>query len=123
MATYILLLTLTPAGRENMLEDPQNVLRAVSSINIPSLQNLGLYAVLGEYDFVSIIEAPDNEAVARCSLELGVRVGAHITTLPAIPIARLEGATPADPRESIYTGTGPPTLEDLGPAEDDTIRA
>ena len=40
MATYILLLTLTPAGRENMLEDPQNVLRAVSSINIPSLQNL-----------------------------------------------------------------------------------
>ena len=122
MATYILLLTLTPEGREKILGDSQNVLRAVSSIRIPSLQNLGLYAVLGEYDFVCIVEAPDNDAVARCSLELGVRAGAHITTLPAIPISRLEGAAPDDPLESAYIGAGHPTIEDLGPTEDDATR-
>ena len=37
-----------------------------------------------------MIEAKDNEAVARFSLEFGVRAGAHITSLPAIPIARFE---------------------------------
>ena len=49
---------------------------------------MGLYGVLGEYDFVTLIEAPDNEAAARFSLEFGVRVGVHVPTLPAIPIGR-----------------------------------
>jgi hypothetical protein len=40
---------------------------------------------------VSIVDAPDNETVARFSLELGVRAGAQVETLPAIPIARLDG--------------------------------
>jgi uncharacterized protein with GYD domain len=51
---------------------------------------MGLYGVLGEYDFVTLIEAPDNEAAARFSLEFGVRVGVHVPTLPAIPIGRLD---------------------------------
>ena len=54
------------------------------------LQFFGLYGVLGSYDFVSLVDAPDNEAAARFSLELGVRCGAHIETLPAVPIARFE---------------------------------
>ena len=51
---------------------------------------LGLYAVLGQYDFVNIVDAPDNATVARFSLEIGVAAGAYLTTLPAIPISRLE---------------------------------
>jgi len=90
MATYIQLLTLTPEGRERVLKDPESVLRAQASITITGIQVLGLYGVLGEYDFVNIVEAPDNETVARFSLELGVRAGVYITTLPAIPVGRLE---------------------------------
>ncbi len=50
---------------------------------------LGLYAVLGEYGFVSIVDAPGNDAMARFSIELGVRAGVHITILPAVPVALL----------------------------------
>ena len=42
------------------------------------------------YDFVAIIESSDNAGIARFSLEMGVAAGVHITTLPAIPIARFE---------------------------------
>ena len=97
MATFIQLLTLTPEGRVSMLQDPAPViLRSQEAIRVPGVVVLGLYGVLGEYDFVNIVEAPDNESVARFSLELGVRAGAHITTLPAIPISRLEQAGHAE---------------------------
>ena len=73
MATYILLLTLTPEGREQMLNDAESLLRAEAAVSVSGVQLLGLYGVLGDYDFVSIVEAPDNDAVARFSLEFGVR--------------------------------------------------
>lgn len=93
MATYVLLLTMTPDGRAAMLEDPESLLRAEHETEVPGVDCMGLYAVLGDYDFVSLLEAPDNEAAARFSLELGVRGGAHITTLPAVPIGLLDRPT------------------------------
>jgi uncharacterized protein with GYD domain len=44
------------------------------------------WAVLGHYDFVNVIEAPDEKTVARASLELGSRGTARYETLSAIPI-------------------------------------
>ena len=90
MANYILLLTFTPEGRQRMLKDPDCVQRAVEMIDIRDTDTLGLYAVLGQYDFVNILAAPNNETAARFSVELGVLAGVHVTTLPAIPVARLE---------------------------------
>jgi uncharacterized protein with GYD domain len=89
MATYILLLTLTPEGQEAALNDPEYLLQVEEAINMPGVQPLGLYGVLGEYDFVTIVEADSNERMARFSLELGVRANVHIHTLPAVPISRL----------------------------------
>lgn len=90
MASYILLLTLTPEGREKMLRDPGYVHEAQDAITVPQTYVLGQYGVLGQYDFVYIVEAPDNDAVARFSLELGVMAGVHVVTMPAIPLARLQ---------------------------------
>ena len=47
MARYILLMTLTPEGREKTLRDSETILRAESSIRTPDIQMLGLYGVLG----------------------------------------------------------------------------
>ena len=44
------------------------------------------YATLGIYDFVSIVEAKDNAAIARVSAELGARGSVKLTTLAAIPV-------------------------------------
>ena len=92
MASYILLLTLTPEGREKMMRDPGSVHEAQDEIRVPQTYVLGQYAVLGQYDFIYIVEAPDNDAVARFSLELGVMAGMHVVTMPAIPLARFEQA-------------------------------
>ena len=82
MARYILLMTLTPEGRERMAADPERVLRAGSEVRTADTHMLGLYGVLGNYDFVAIIESSDNAGIARFSLDMGVAAGVHITTLP-----------------------------------------
>ena len=47
------------------------------------------FAVLGPYDFVNIVEAPDNLTIMKASTEIGSRGSVQILTLPAIPIAEL----------------------------------
>jgi uncharacterized protein with GYD domain len=48
------------------------------------------YALLGVYDFLTIVDAPDNETVARMSVDLSSRGTVKITTLPAIPVVQLK---------------------------------
>ncbi len=73
-----------------MLRDnPDLVMNAVKECDCPGAEIMGQYAVLGKYDFVMLAEADDNEAAARLSLDLGVRVGLHVETLPAMAIGVL----------------------------------
>ena len=94
-----------------MLQDPDIILRSQQAIRVPDVVVLGLYAVLGDYDFVNIVDAPNNDAVARFSLELGVRAGAHVTTFPAIPISRLDRPREEGPAELEAETTLFPPLE------------
>lgn len=86
MPTYVLLSTLTSEGRKTVKERPERIREVNKEIERFGVKILSQYAVLGEYDFVSIIEAPDNKTVARVSIELGSRGTVKITTLPAIPL-------------------------------------
>ena len=72
------------------LEDPDHLLQVQDDIAVGDTQVLGCYAVLGDYDFVSIVRSSDNDSIARFSLELGVRAGVGVVTMPAIPVGRLE---------------------------------
>ena len=45
------------------------------------------YAVLGLYDFVTILEAPDNETIAKVSVELGSRGTVQLMSFPAMTVA------------------------------------
>src|SRR5215216_2628862 len=90
MATYVMLITLTPEGRIAAQRDADYLLALEDKVAAPGVNMMGLYAVLGRYDFVAILEAPDNEAAARFSLDLGVEAGLHIETLPVIPATRLD---------------------------------
>ena len=96
MAHYILLMTLDSTGRERLLNDSDVIVRASDEVQVPGVMGLGLYAVLGDYDFVGIVEAPDNDAAARYSLQFGVRAGVHVMTLPAVPISQLSARNDDD---------------------------
>jgi len=94
VAVYIMLITLTPEGRAMAAKDPQRLLRAEHEIGMIGVEVFGLYGVLGQYDFVGMVEAPDNETAAEFSLQLGMAAGVEVETLPAIPVGKLEGRTP-----------------------------
>ena len=117
MPSYILTLTLTPEGREKLLADAESLHRITSEVETDDTMVLGMYAVLGEYDFVGIVESPDNDGAARFSLELGVKAGAHIRTMPAIPIGRLaprEGS-PSDLESDVSVSVGDGPLQEISP--------
>jgi uncharacterized protein with GYD domain len=90
MATYILLSTLTDEGRKTLKEKPARIQEVNKEIEALGARVVGQWAVLGPYDFVNVVEAPDNETVARISLELGARGTIQIMTMPAIPIEGLQ---------------------------------
>lgn len=91
MATYILLSTLTDEGAKTIKQRPERI-REVNE----ELQQLGVtvtaqYAVLGPYDFINVVEAPDNQTIARVSAEMASRGSVKIMTLTAIPIEEFIG--------------------------------
>lgn len=83
MATYILLSKLTEEGRKTIKQRPRRIAEVNKEIESLGARVMGQYAVLGQYDFISIVEAPDNETVARLSVELGSRGTVETMSLPA----------------------------------------
>ena len=89
MSLYFLLGTLTNEGQRMVHGNPNLIVEVTRDTTVSGSEILGRYAVLGHYDFLMMIEADDNEAVARLSLEVGVRTGMHIETLPGIAMGFL----------------------------------
>ncbi|MGB6837381.1 MAG: GYD domain-containing protein [Dehalococcoidia bacterium] len=86
MATYILLSTLTDEGRRTVKDRPERIQEVNREIEAMGAKVIAQYVVLGPYDFVNVVEASDNETVARISVELGSRGTIQIMTLPAIAV-------------------------------------
>jgi uncharacterized protein with GYD domain len=86
MAIYILLTSLTDEGRKTIKEKPERIMQVNKEIEAMGAKILSQYVVLGNYDFVNVVEARDNETIAKISVELGSRGTIQIHTLPAIPI-------------------------------------
>jgi len=86
MATYIMLSTLTDEGAKTIKENPDRIKEVNLEIEALGVKVVSQYATLGLYDFVNIVEAPDNETIARVSAELSSRGSIRLQTMPAIPI-------------------------------------
>jgi uncharacterized protein with GYD domain len=84
--TYVMLSTLTPEGVQTIKSNPARIREVNKEIEQLGVTVKAQWAVLGRYDFVNVIEAPDEKTVARVSMELGSRGTAHYETLSAIPV-------------------------------------
>lgn len=86
MPNYVVLSTLTDEGRKTIKQKPERILEVNKEIEGMGVKVLRQYAVLGPYDFVNIVEAPDNETVMRMSVDIGARGSVQLLTLVALPI-------------------------------------
>ena len=86
MATFILLSTLTDEGAQTIKEEPERIREVNRELEGMGVKVVAQWAVLGPYDFVNVVEAPDNLTIARVSADLAARGTIRIMTLAAIPI-------------------------------------
>lgn len=85
MATFIMLTNLTADGVKTLKNNPSRVGEVNKEVEQLGAKVLHQWATLGQYDFVSVVEAPDEATMAKVSVELGSRGTTSSCTLPAIP--------------------------------------
>lgn len=108
MATFILLTKLTAEGGKTLEADPDRIDVVNDQIGAFGCAVLSQYATLGQYDFVTIIEAPDTATVARLSVHLGSRGTIRMETLPAIPRAEFIETLKSRPAPTAADPSTPP---------------
>jgi uncharacterized protein with GYD domain len=91
MAVYVMLTTLTDEGRKTLKDKPNRIKEVNKEVEAMGVKVLAQYAVLGPYDFVNILEAPDDKAISKVALELGSRGTLQTMTMAAMSIDELIG--------------------------------
>jgi uncharacterized protein with GYD domain len=86
MPTYLMLSTLGPEGMATLRENPHRLKEVNGEVESMGVKVVSQWALLGPYDFATILEAPDDKVVARVALTLGARGTLKTKTLAAIPI-------------------------------------
>jgi len=86
MSVYLMLTTLTDQGRKAIQDDPDILKEINKEVEFMGIKILDQYALLGQYDFVNILEAPSNEAVAKLAIRLSAKGTTQTLTLTAITL-------------------------------------
>jgi uncharacterized protein with GYD domain len=84
MPTYLVLMRLTEHGVRNIQNAPARIEEAIRAFEAVGGRVTSFYAVMGEYDFVSIVEGPSDEIVLTFSLGLSAAGNVRTTSLKAL---------------------------------------
>jgi uncharacterized protein with GYD domain len=87
MATFIMLTNLTPDGVKTLKDNPGRVHEVKKEVEQLGVKVVDQWATLGQYDFITVVDAPDEATMAKVSIELGSRGTMTSQTLGAIPAA------------------------------------
>lgn len=89
MPVYVMLTTLTDIGRKAVQDDPDTLREINKEVEHMGVKIIDQFALLGQYDFVNILEAASNEAMAKLATRLSARGNFQTLTLAAITIDAL----------------------------------
>ena len=89
MPYYVMLTKLTDTGRKTMMRNPGRIWEVNKEVEDMGAKIITQYSLLGEYDFINILEAPNNTVIARVAAALGSRGTLQPTTMSAITIEDL----------------------------------
>ena len=92
MPTYVMLTNLTPEGVRTLKNNPGRVAEVNKEVEQIGAHVVAQFATLGQYDFVTVVEAPDEQTMAKVSIELGSRGTMTSQTLAAMPADELAGS-------------------------------
>ena len=86
-----MLSSLSESGRKVLRERPGWIRKVNADVERMGARVIAQYAVLGPYDFVTVVEAPDNATISRVSVELGARGSVQMMTMAALPLDEFIG--------------------------------
>ena len=89
MPIYVMLTNLTSEGVRTLKNNPSRVAEVNQEVEALGAKVIEQYTTLGQYDFVTVIEAPDEETMAKVSIEMGSRGTMTSQTLTALSSRRL----------------------------------
>jgi uncharacterized protein with GYD domain len=92
MPTYLMLTNLTAEGVRTLKNNPGRIVEVNREVEQMGVKVVSQYATLGQYDFVTVVEAPDDKTMTKVSVELGSRGTMSSQTLAAIPAGDLAGS-------------------------------
>jgi uncharacterized protein with GYD domain len=84
-----MLTTLTDEGRKTIKNNPERIQDVNKEVEAMGIRIVSQLSLLGPYDFINILEAPNNEAVVKLAVELGSRGTLQTLTMAAMPIEKL----------------------------------
>ncbi len=91
MPTYLLLSTLSPQGLQTLQATPERVFEVNRELESSDVNVVQQWALLGAYDMLSVVTAPDMAAIAKVSAEMSARGSARIDTLTVVELDDLLG--------------------------------
>ena len=86
MPIYLMLTTLTDEGRKTIRDNPDRIKEVDKEVELMGVKILTQYALLGQYDFVNIVEAPSDEVAAKLAINLSARGTVQTLTLSAMAV-------------------------------------
>jgi uncharacterized protein with GYD domain len=89
MPTYVMLTTLGPDGWATVRENPNRIREVTQEVEAMGLTVIAQYALLGQYDFLNVIEAPDEATMSKAAITLASRGTMRTTTYQAIAVDEL----------------------------------
>jgi len=92
MPTFLMLTNLTAEGVRTLKNHPGRIAEVNREVEQMGVKVISQYATLGQFDFVTVVEAPDEKTMAKVSVELGSRGTMTSQTLAAIPAEDLTGS-------------------------------
>jgi len=86
MAVYVMFTTLTDEGRKTVKDNPGRIKEVNKEVEAMGVKVIAQYALLGQYDFINVLEAPSSEAIVKVAVELGSRGTLQTNTLSAMTL-------------------------------------
>jgi uncharacterized protein with GYD domain len=86
MNTYVILSRLTDHGAETIKDHPERVRAVKTEMEALGVHILNQYALFGQFDFLTILEAPDADTILRAVNELAARGSVRVQTFQAMPM-------------------------------------